>query len=190
MGRSQFQHPALAQQSVRQDIAIKDEEELDTIPGWERFSPLKKKLLAMMPWFADALSAYKYVKDDPDATSMSLQRLRASDREFANALEYRRGSAVRMVRNLGADMLGKAILRLNYYIDSPDVPARDQLKAIEMVMNMNHIDATNAKSDSGLVNYGEIQMFNMTTAAPTESASNAAIVIDNEVIVDQDTSVV
>jgi hypothetical protein len=57
-------------------------------------------------------------------------------------------------------------------------------------MNMNHIDATNAKSDSGLVNYGEIQMFNMTTTAPTEAAPNDAILVDNVVIVDQDTSVV
>jgi len=55
---------------------------------------------------------------------------------------------------------------------------------------MNHIDATNAKSDSGLVNYGEIQMFNMTTTAPTEAAPNDAILVDNAVIVDQDTSVV
>ena len=158
MGRSQFQHPALAQQSLQRDLAIKDEEDLDTIPGWDNFSPLKKKLLTVMPWFATGIDAY--------------------------------GSAVRMVRNLGADMLGKAILRLDFYIDSPDVPARDQLKAIEMVMNMNHIDATNAKSDSGLVNYGEIQMFNMTTTAPTEAAPNAAILVDNVVIVDQDTSVV
>lgn len=196
MGRSQFQHPALAQQSLQKDLALKDEEDLDAIPGWERFSPTKKKLLTVMPWFATAIDAYRYVVDDYVSNTTkcnnAIQSLRYKDKEFAHALDYRRNSAVRMVRNLGADMLGKAILRLNYYIDADlnDVPARDQLKAIEMVMNMNHIDATNAKSDSGLVNYGEIQMFNMTTAAPTESASNAAIVIDNEVIVDQDTSVV
>ncbi len=194
MVRSQFQHPALAQQSLQKDLALKDEEDLDTIPGWERFSPLKKKLLAVMPWFATGIDAYRYVKDDQETDSTkchnALQQLRYKDKEFANALDYRRGSAVRMVRNLGADMLGKAILRLDFYIDSPDVPARDQLKAIEMVMNMNHIDSTNAKSDAGLVNYGEIQMFNMTAPAPDEASKPAPILVDNVIVVDQDMSVV
>ena len=187
MVRSQFQHPALAQQSLQKDLALKDEEDLDTIPGWERFSPLKKKLLAVMPWFATGID-----DQETDSTKChnALQQLRYKDKEFANALDYRRGSAVRMVRNLGADMLGKAILRLDFYIDSPDVPARDQLKAIEMVMNMNHIDSTNAKSDAGLVNYGEIQMFNMTAPAPVEVSKPAPILVDNVIVVDQDMSVV
>jgi len=184
MGRSEFKHPALAQQSLQKDLALKDEEDLDIIPGWERFSPLKKKLLTVMPWFADAVSAYRYVKDDPDATSHSLQLLRERDREFADALEYRRGSAVRMVRNLGADMLGKAMLRLNYYIDSEDVPPRDQLKAIEMVMNMNHIDSSSAADRPSFNSYADVINFNMPSPAPAEPRQ-----IDNVVVVEEDGSV-
>ena len=187
MGRSQFQHPALAQQTLQKDLALKDEEDLNVIPGWERFSPLKKKLLAVMPWFATGIDAYRYVKDDQETDTVkchnALQQLRHRDKEFANALDYRRGSAVRMVRNLGADMLGKAILRLDYYIDSADVPARDQLKAIEMVMNMNHIDAANSKDNAGIINYGDIQMFNMPVA-PNEEKQ-----IDNVIVVEEDISV-
>ena len=68
-----------------------------------------------MPWFATGIDAYRYVKDDQETDSTkchnALRQLRYKDKEFANALDYRRGSAVRMVRNLGADMLGKAILQ-------------------------------------------------------------------------------
>ena len=179
MPRSQFQHPALAQQSLQRDLAVKDEEDLDTIPGWERFSPLKKQLLTVMPWFANAIAAYRYIKDDTNATDKGLYQLRSNDPEFAAALDYRRGSAVRMVRNLGADMLGKAMLRLNYYIDADGVPARDQLKAIEMIMNMNHIDSTNATDKSGIINYGEVNMFNIPASQTAEPSTQP---VDNVVV--------
>ena len=179
MPRSQVQHPALAQQSLQREIAQRDEEDLDAIPGWERFSPVKKLMLTVMPWFADALSAYRYVLDDEEAAPDKLQKLRHGDTEFRAALEYRRGSAVRMVRNLGADMLGKAMLRLNYYIDADGVPARDQLKAIEMIMNMNHIDSTNATEKSGGFHYDQTIMFNMTSNVSTDSP---AATVDNVVV--------
>lgn len=184
MGRSQFKHPALAQQQLQKDLALKDEEDLDSIPGWDRFSPVKKQLLTVMPWFADATTAYRYITDNPDAKSSAVQDLRRNDREFAHALDYRRGSSNRMVRNLGADMLGKAMLRLNYYIDADlkDVPAREQLKAIEMVMNMNHIDSSAASPSFN--SYADVINFNMPAPAQPEPRS-----IDNVIVVEEDVSV-
>ena len=186
MGRSQFKHPALAQQQLQKDLALKDEEDLGSIPGWERFSPIKKQLLTVMPWFADAVSAYRYVRHDENAKYDSLNSLRKSDPEFASALDHRRGSASRMVRNLGADMLGKAILRLNYYIDADlkEVPARDQLKAIEMVMSMNHIDSSSASDRPSFNSYADVINFNMPAPAQPEPQ-----IIDNVIVVEEDMTV-
>ena len=186
MGRSQFKHPALAQQQLQKDLVLKDEEDLDSIPGWERFSPLKKQMLTVMPWFASAISAYRYIRKDDNASEQNLKSIRYHDREFSEALEYRKGTSVRMVRNLGADMLGKAILRLNYYIDADlsDVPAREQLKAIEMVMNMNHIDSSNISDRPSFNSYADVINFNMPAPAQSEPQ-----IIDNVIVVEEDMSV-
>ena len=183
MPRSQVKHPALAQQALQADIVRQDEDDLNAIVGWERFSPLKKQILTVMPWFADGLSAYRYIKDDPEASTNTFDSIKTKDPDFRRAIDHRKGTPVRMVQQLGADMLGRAMLRLNYYIDAQDVPARDQLKAIEMIMNMNHIDSGNAGDKNGIINYGKVNMFNIPA---TESKPEP---IDNIVVTIQDSDV-
>ena len=57
------------------------------------------------------------------------------------------GWQTRIARNYGADLLGKAMLRLDAMLDENGADKRTQLNAIQTVLKMNQIDGTEPEQD-------------------------------------------
>ena len=54
---------------------------------------------------------------------------------------------VRIARKFGADLIGKAVLRLDAMLDEDGADKRTQLNAIQTVLRMNHMDGKEEEPD-------------------------------------------
>jgi hypothetical protein len=193
MPRSAFKHPALATQEMaavnQQKLAEEDEKDLEGLDGWVDFTPLKKKILAVLPWWNSPLEAYRYVVGNPEASFENLKKLKMRDHKFRAALGRRQDSSVRIARNLGTELLGKAVFHLDQILESSDTQIKDRLKAIDMVFHMNNFTPETKEATGNVLNYQDIQMnFNAPPAGvliedvPVERTTiEPRFVVDTEV---------
>ena len=72
---------------------------------------------------------------------------------FKAAVKSRDGMQTRIARNYGADLLGKAMLRLDAMLDEGGADKRTQLNAIQTVLKMNRLDGTEEEKDYGAINF-------------------------------------
>ena len=62
------------------------------------------------------------------------------------------GWQTRIARNYGADLLGKAMLRLDSMLDENGADKRTQLNAIQTVLRMNHVEGKTVDNEQGIEN--------------------------------------
>jgi hypothetical protein len=137
-------HPALQQQTLVDRIRESDQEDVESLDGWEVFSPLKKHILQLMPYFADALAAYRYIKpsktpDDPHVQNdqwQALVKLKSRDRRFAAAIDQRKDRRIDLPAEFSANMMGKSVFLMDSWLDDPEVSITDKLKIIRMVQEI------------------------------------------------------
>ena len=139
-------HPALLSR-FRQQISVADEDDLNTLNGWDSFTPEEKKFLAVFGWFTEKKSAAEYI----GKSAQWVDRHQRQNPLFKEAVKVRDGMQVRIARNYGADLLGKAMLRLDSMLDENGADKRTQLNAIQTVLKMNQVDGTAPEqNDAGL----------------------------------------
>ena len=139
-------HPALLSR-FRQQISVADEDDLNTLNGWDSFTPEEKKFLAVFGWFTEKKSAAEYI----GKSAQWVDRHQSQNPLFKEAVKVRDGMQVRIARNYGADLLGKAMLRLDSMLDENGADKRTQLNAIQTVLKMNQVDGTAPEqNDAGL----------------------------------------
>ena len=139
-------HPALLSR-FRQQISVADEDDLNTLNGWDSFTPEEKKFLAVFGWFTEKKSAAEYI----GKSAQWVDRHQRGNPLFKEAVKLRDGMQVRIARNYGADLLGKAMLRLDSMLDENGADKRTQLNAIQTVLKMNQVDGTAPEqNDAGL----------------------------------------
>jgi len=139
-------HPALLSR-FRQQISVADEDDLNTLNGWDSFTPEEKKFLAVFGWFTEKKSAAEYI----GKSAQWVDRHQRQNPLFKEAVKLRDGMQVRIARNYGADLLGKAMLRLDSMLDENGADKRTQLNAIQTVLKMNQVDgAAPEQNDAGL----------------------------------------
>ena len=130
-------HPAMLTK-FRNQISKADEDDLNSLFGWETFNPDEKKFLAVFGWFGEKKSAAEYI----GKSAQWVDRHQRGNPLFKEAVKLRDGMQVRIARNYGADLLGKAMLRLDSMLDEGGADKRTQLNAIQLVLKMNHLDGT------------------------------------------------
>ena len=139
-------HPALLSR-FRQQISVADEDDLNGLEGWDSFTPEEKKFLAVFGWFTEKKSAAEYI----GKSAQWVDRHQRQNPLFKEAVKLRDGMQVRIARNYGADLLGKAMLRLDSMLDENGADKRTQLNAIQTVLKMNQVDgAAPEQNDAGL----------------------------------------
>ena len=137
-------HPALQQQTLVEQIRESDKEDVEALEGWDDFSPLKKNILQLMPYFADALAAYRYIKpsktpDDPRVKNdqwQALVKLKTRDEKFAAAIDQRKDRRLDLPSEFSANMMGKSVFLMDSWLDDPEVSITDKLKIIRMVRDI------------------------------------------------------
>ena len=139
-------HPALANR-FRNQISKADEDDLNALSGWDSFEPDEKKFLAVYGWFGEKKLASEYI----GRSAQWVDRHQRSNPLFKEAVISREGMQTRIARNYGADLLGKAMLRLDAMLDEGGADKRTQLNAIQTILKMNRLDGTEPEvNDAGL----------------------------------------
>ena len=141
-------HPALLSR-FRQQISVADEDDLNTLNGWDSFTPEEKKFLAVFGWFTEKKSAAEYI----GKSAQWVDRHQRQNPLFKEAVKVRDGMQVRIARNYGADLLGKAMLRLDSMLDEGGADKRTQLNAIQLVLKMNHLDGTEEEQNDNALKF-------------------------------------
>ena len=139
-------HPAIANRFSKQ-ISKADEDDLNALVGWNSFEPDEKKFLAVYGWFGQKNLAAEYI----GRSAQWVDRHQRGNSLFKEAVISRDGMQTRIARNYGADLLGKAMLRLDAMLDEGGADKRTQLNAIQTVLKMNQVDgAAPEQNDAGL----------------------------------------
>ena len=135
-------HPAMLNK-FRNKIAKVDEDDLNNLLGWESFTPDEKKFLAVFGWFGEKKSAAEYI----GKSAQWVDRHQRKNPLFKEAVNSRDDMQVRIARKFGADLIGKAVLRLDAMLDEDGADKRTQLNAIQTVLRMNHMDGKEEEPD-------------------------------------------
>ena len=141
-------HPALLNR-FRQQISAADEDDLNGLEGWDSFEPDEKKFLAVFGWFGQKNLAAEYI----GRSAQWVDRHQRGNPLFKAAVKSRDGMQTRIARNYGADLLGKAMMRLDSMLDENGADKRTQLNAIQTVLKMNQVDGTVENQNDDSVNY-------------------------------------
>ena len=129
-------HPAVVARRAR-EIREKDDEDLLNIPGWDTFTPLMKRSLAVVPWCSTDEEVARVLHTYPSVIS----KYKAQNYLFKRAYGVRKEGVTQVVKQIGAEQVGLAMNWLNYYLD-PDSEVDDRLRmqAIDKVMKFNNMD--------------------------------------------------
>ena len=133
MTSSRPKHPALAVQDFTRRIEAMDQVDLESLQGWDSFTPDQKRFLAVYPWFGQKKTASEYIGHNKQWVDRNQRR----DTAFREAVDSRLHSPERIARHYGADLLGKAMLRLDEMLDEGGADKRTQLDAIKTVLRLN-----------------------------------------------------
>ncbi len=150
MTSSRPRHPALAVRDFTRRIETMDQVDLESLAGWDSFTPDQKRFLAVYPWFGQKKTAAEYIGHNKQWVDRNQRR----DKTFHSAVENRLHSPERIARHYGADLLGKAMLRLDEMLDEGGADKRTQLDAIKTVLRLN--DTLN-DTPTTQVNNGSVQ---------------------------------
>jgi len=154
---SKFKHPALAHQTMLKDLETYDENNQQSLPGWETFTPEQKNVLAALPWHASIADALRFVRKDPDTNTNAFMINARRKPGFMDAATQRKRFSTSIVRNMIADLEGMAAYRLMFYLTSEDVSDVVRIKAMEMVMRLQgEVENGKAPMPGGFVNYGDV----------------------------------
>ena len=140
-------HPAMINR-FRQQISAADEDDINALDGWDSFEPDEKKFLAVFGWFGQKNLAAEYI----GRSAQWVDRHQRQNPLFKEAIKSRDGMQTRIARNYGADLLGKAMLRLDAMLDEGGADNRTQLDAIKTILKMNHIEGKSADNSPTLEN--------------------------------------
>jgi len=101
MTSSRPKHPALAVQDFTQRIDAMDQVDLESLAGWDSFTPDQKRFLAVYPWFGQKKTAAEYIGHNKQWVDRNQRR----DKSFHLAVESRLHSPERIARHYGADQI-------------------------------------------------------------------------------------
>ena len=104
MTSSRPRHPALAVQDFTQRIEAMDQRDLESLAGWDSFTPDQKRFLAVYPWFGQKKTASEYIGHNKQWVDRNQRR----DTAFREAVDSRLHSPERIARHYGADLLKHA----------------------------------------------------------------------------------
>ena len=133
MTSSRPKHPALAVQDFTQRIEAMDQRDLESLEGWDSFTPDHKRFLSAYPWFGQKRTASEYIGHNKQWVDRNQRR----DKAFREAVDSRLHSPERIARHYGDALLGKAMLRLDAMLDQDGADKRTQLDAIKTVLRLN-----------------------------------------------------
>ena len=126
-------HPALMAKALRDRVMAMDNADAESLPGWETFTPDRKQFLMVYPWFGEKKMAAEYI----GRNAQWFDRRQRQSQIFKDAVNSRASSTSRIARQYGADLLGKAMLRLEEMLEPNGADKRTQLEAIKLLMRMN-----------------------------------------------------
>jgi hypothetical protein len=165
---SKFKHPALAHQTLLEDIQTYDENNQEALEGWETFTPEQKAVLAALPWHSSLDKAIRFVRKNPNSKTTSFITNARRKPGFMAAAKKRKEFSTSIARNMIADMESMVGYHLMYYLTDPDVSDIARIKAMEMVMRIQGEQEQGKDTmPAGLVNYGTVNMVaNQQNVAP------------------------
>lgn len=165
---TKFKHPALAHQTLLEDLQTYDENNQEGLEGWATFTPEQKAVLSALPWHTSIPEAIKFVRHDPNAKTNTFMTNARRNKFFMAAANQRRRFSTSIVRNMIADLEGLTAYHLMYYLKNPEVSDTVRLKAMEMVMKIQGEQEQGKDTiPAGLVNYGTVNMVgNQQNVAP------------------------
>jgi hypothetical protein len=160
--------PALAvaeqERVVRQRYGDADDAILQTLPGWDTFSPIHKRFLAVLPYFNSRPLAAQYIlggvsnKKAADWVNNHC-RQHMHLRDACRMRESRKDHMVETVRGYFADMLGKAFLKMDMMMDD-DGDRKSQLETIKLILRtLGLTTPEGAPTTNVKVQLNEITMF-------------------------------
>ena len=85
------------------------------------------------PWFGEKKMTAEYI----GRNAQWFDRRQRQSQIFKDAVNSRASSTSRIARQYGADLLGKAMLRLEEMLEPNGADKRTQLEAIKLLMRMN-----------------------------------------------------
>jgi len=176
-----LKHPAITARTLR-NATDQDDAELESLPGWDTFSPDQKRFLTILPYYATKSAAAQSIGFDSRWWSNGASYNRA----FKEAAELREDTRVRILRSSAIDMLGKTALRLDEMLD-PGVPKSVQMDAIKHVHNIVGIIKPKDNGDSDLrratlINTKNLQMFEGSKTERKKRKDQSAPVVETEVM--------
>ncbi len=106
-------HPALMAKALRNRVMAMDNADAESLPGWETFTPDEKQFLMVYPWFGEKKMAAEYI----GRNAQWFDRRQRQSQMFKDAVNSRASNTSRIARQYGADLLGKAMLRLEEMLE-------------------------------------------------------------------------
>ena len=139
--RGNQKHPAL-QHQYRNDAALimkEDVVQLESIPGWETFNDMWKRVLAVLPWFGSRIEAYRHI--NPDST-MSDKEIRAHIVRVPlrkEAFAIREQLPLLLVRQMGGDLMAYGMDEMRRMLMDSKTTDANKLKIMEMLFKVNSV---------------------------------------------------
>jgi hypothetical protein len=113
-----------------------DEDNLNTIPGWELLTADQKRFLTILPYYKTLSEAALFIGRDYK-WARSQQRTNVV---FKGAVEHRSWAPVAVARAYGADLMGKALFVLDELLSpGSKAPPSTRLDAAKTVLRINGI---------------------------------------------------
>lgn len=171
--RSTTQHPALlasASKQVKEEILAMDEEELENLRGWARFTPREKKWLAMFAYHRNAQATSVALGFSPQYHYGRMMK----NPYFKEAYETREWTGVRIARYMSIDSLVLAAQTLQDFVH-PDNPQKlDGKSRVDSLKLLYDLHSARKSPDQGTmfggshtyINAASVNMFNTGRSNP------------------------
>ena len=127
-----LKHPALMAKTMRDRVEAADMADVESLVGWETFTPDEKQFLIVYPWFGEKKTAAEYIGRD----AQWYDRRQRQYPLFKDAVSTRASTPTRIVRQYAADLMGKAMLRLEEMLEPNGADKRTQLEATKLLLRM------------------------------------------------------
>jgi hypothetical protein len=139
--RGNLKHPALQHQYHNDADLIMDADakQLETIPGWETFNPMWKRVLSVLPWFANPVEAYRHINPDSQMTNKEIRAQINRQPLRKEAFALREQLPIILVRQYGGDLMSLGMEEMRRMLMDESTTDANKLKIMEMLFKVNNV---------------------------------------------------
>ena len=163
--------------------------DVESLVGWETFTPDEKQFLMVYPWFGEKKMAAEYIGRD----AQWYDRRQRQCPLFKDAVSTRASTPTRIVRQYAADLMGKAMLRLEEMLEPNGADKRTQLEATKLLLRMTGAAETEepqVPARPHTVNVWDVKMFGTQGKIQEEERLRQPVddghVVEGELVVKDD----